>query len=125
MLSTVQTLCKHGLIRTTDEDGFGLQPLEAGKLMAQYSIRLGTMAAIVAQGPFSSQARLLELLSKAEEFKEIGLRRWVDAVLAQHQMTASCQVPVHSSMHVQHWQATSAAMVHCALTATIRHVHGE
>jgi hypothetical protein len=59
----------------TDEDSFGLTPLEPGKLMASHCIRLGTMINICAAPDRIGMEFLLGLLAKAQEFEHIRMRR--------------------------------------------------
>jgi hypothetical protein len=61
---------------STDDEGFALQPTEAGRLMTRHFVRLRTMVKIVSlQRSQSSMAALIGVLARAEEFSNIMLRR--------------------------------------------------
>lgn len=75
VLENVRSLCQHSLLQT-DDDQFGLTALEAGRLMAQHFIRLPTMVQMVQCGPHTSMSNLIQIISKAEEFKNVMLRRY-------------------------------------------------
>jgi hypothetical protein len=74
IMKNVSTLCKYGLMEA-DADGFNLTPLLPGKLMAQHFLRLGTMVEIVKDQQKPNLSGLLEILCKAEEFRNINLRK--------------------------------------------------
>ena len=74
IMKNVTTLCQYGLMET-DSDSFQLKPLLPGKLMAQQFLRLATMVEIVKEQQKPNLSGLLEILCKAEEFKNINLRK--------------------------------------------------
>jgi hypothetical protein len=52
-----------------------LKPLQPGRIMAQNFLRLGTMVEIAKEQPRPGMSALLAIVCKAEEFKNITLRR--------------------------------------------------
>ncbi|KAL3813807.1 hypothetical protein ACJIZ3_015075 [Penstemon smallii] len=59
----------------TDEDGFLLKPLEAGKLMTKYYLKFDTMKNIIQAPANCSVEESLHILCRAEEISWIQLRR--------------------------------------------------
>ena len=60
---------------TTDEYGFSLDAMEAGRLMAHYYIRFKTMISICQAPRHCSMPDIIMIIAKAEEFSSIRLRR--------------------------------------------------
>ncbi|KAI8467024.1 MAG: hypothetical protein J3K34DRAFT_47254 [Monoraphidium minutum] len=75
VLANVRTLVESGIM-ATDEEGFELRPTNAGRLMARHYVRLPTMVVLVKlPRQQSSMAALISALARADEFKNIILRR--------------------------------------------------
>jgi hypothetical protein len=75
----------------TDEDSFGLTPLEPGKLMASHYIRLGTMINICAAPDRIGMEFLLGLLAKSQEFEHMRMRRCVLLRMQAHASNTQCK----------------------------------
>ncbi|KAL8153892.1 hypothetical protein V2J09_011652 [Rumex salicifolius] len=70
----VNELSKYQMI-WTDEDGFVLNPLEPGKLMTKYYLKMDTMKYIMQTSPSCNLEDILHTVSRAEELSWIQLRR--------------------------------------------------
>ncbi|GAQ86596.1 DNA/RNA helicase MER3/SLH1 [Klebsormidium nitens] len=73
-VENVHELAKYGLIEM-DDDGFVLQPLEPGRLMARFYLSFTTMKLITQTEEAGDLRELLSILSSAEELSWIKLRR--------------------------------------------------
>jgi replicative superfamily II helicase len=73
VLSAVRELAKQGLVRT-DEDGFSLEPLQPGVIMAENYVRLPTMALVAGCPPGGGAAELLWVVARSAELSGIKLR---------------------------------------------------
>eukprot|EP00898_Chlorokybus_atmophyticus_P002457 jgi/Chlat1/3211/Chrsp22S03497 len=79
-LKCLNDLAACGMI-LMDEDGFAFSPCEPGRLMARYYLSLRTMRIFVNAKPGSTLPDILTMLSLAEEFSWIRLRRHEKKVL--------------------------------------------
>ncbi|TVU29219.1 hypothetical protein EJB05_20777, partial [Eragrostis curvula] len=70
----IHELEEYGLI-LTDEDGFLLQPLEPGRLMAKFYLKFDTMKVIVKASACCSLEDLLHIICQSAEITWIQLRR--------------------------------------------------
>ncbi|KAL6634739.1 hypothetical protein ACP70R_027410 [Stipagrostis hirtigluma subsp. patula] len=70
----IHELVEYGLI-WTDEDGFLLQPLEPGRLMAKFYLKFDTMKLIVKASASCSLEDLLHMICHSAEITWIQLRR--------------------------------------------------
>uniref|UniRef100_A0A7S0BN09 SEC63 domain-containing protein n=1 Tax=Rhodosorus marinus TaxID=101924 RepID=A0A7S0BN09_9RHOD len=79
-LTALNLLSESGLI-AYDEDGVAISSTPAGMIMAKFYIKFSTMILIQKASGFRSVEDMLRILSEAEEFSEVTLRRSEKRVL--------------------------------------------
>lgn len=80
VLTTVRKLAQHGLVKTDDE-GFSLEALKPGAIMAEHYVRLPTMVELAACRAGGGMADLLWVIARSSELSGIKLRRSEKKVL--------------------------------------------
>jgi hypothetical protein len=91
VLSNISTLTTYGMVETSysssdpthaqqqqqqQQQVQVLKPLQPGRIMAQNFLRLGTMVEIAKEQPRPGMSALLGIVCRAEEFRNITLRRY-------------------------------------------------
>lgn len=74
LLSIIHELSRHGLVQS-DEDGFSLQAMEPGVIMAENYVKLQTMIDIMQCPSGGKIADILWILARCHELSSIKLRR--------------------------------------------------
>ena len=74
VMKTAKELAKHGMVRT-DEEGYSLEPLQPGVIMAEHYVKLPTMIALCACPIGGGIPQLLHVIARSSELSSIKLRR--------------------------------------------------
>ncbi len=74
VMKTARELSAHGMVRTDDE-GYSLEPLEPGVIMAEHYVKLSTMVDLCKCPVGGGVSELLWVISRSSELSSIKLRR--------------------------------------------------
>ncbi|KAG7669274.1 putative DExH-box ATP-dependent RNA helicase DExH17 [Nannochloris sp. 'desiccata'] len=74
VMKTVRELSAHGMVRTDDE-GYSLEPLEPGVIMAEHYVKLSTMVELCNCPVGGGVPQLLWVIARSNELSSIKLRR--------------------------------------------------
>ncbi|PSC72871.1 putative ATP-dependent DNA helicase HFM1 isoform B [Micractinium conductrix] len=93
VLSTVQELAKHGMVRLHD-DGFSLEPLPPGQIMAERYIRFKTMVSLGGAPSGAAMPDLLKIVAGSAELSSIKLRRSEKKILNESNKAGGTRHPL-------------------------------
>ncbi|KAL4457640.1 hypothetical protein ABPG75_012505 [Micractinium tetrahymenae] len=93
VLATVAELAQHGMVRL-QEDGFGLEPLQPGQVMAERYVRMKTMVSLCQAPQGAAMPDLISILAGSAELSNIKLRRSEKKVINEINHSAGARYPL-------------------------------